>query len=392
MLDSRRAILESVKDVSSTLGLVASLLYSSKRGKVPFSVPLAELISHTEDSDFQHGVLHGALAILYAMGAVRFDGDGVAAGSRDSGFFLGSLSKFLDKSVAAIDDPLDDKRDFAKVTRVFETARGRKDQQVEVDQQPLHHRHIVNIVVKARMKREWQLKDVYLHEYDDDWKQYHLIGEALREECSATDLESDIGFAHSIMQAHLRLRSTQYDFHRSINPPVKCLEHISETSGAYTEYSYRLFVVENIDPSLSVNSHLREETGHGPYRWFTREEILNCCSAQGELIIFSTPALLKHLEPADTPVCVRGADDPRHRTSILKELGYRFSKRQLAGAALILAFLLALQLLPRVVGLLQISDPALIGFAAWAQIVSTIFTVGSALVLAARALLPRHED
>jgi len=392
MAGSGPTIADSVRAASASLGAVLDALNSSKRGKVPLSVPLTELMSHTGDSEFQHGVIQGALAILYAMGVVRFDGDGVAAGSRNSGFFLGSLSKFLDKSVGAIDDPLDYKGDFAEVTGVFETARGRKDQEVPVDQEPLHHCHIVNLIIKSRMKRDWQVKDVHLHEYDGDWKQYHLIGEAFSEGCSATDLESDKVFAHSIIQGHLGLHSTQYELDPSINPAVKCLKHISDTSGAYTEYSYRLFVVKNIDPRLSADSHLREEKGRGPYRWFTWEEIKNCCSTQGEPIIFSTPELLEDLDLYDIPVSALGADDPRHPVSILKELGCWLSKRQLSGVALVLAFLLGLQMLPWLAGSLQMPDATLSRLAAWAQIVSGVLAVGSALTVVVRVLLSARKD
>jgi len=360
MSDNRRTTLESVKALSPNVAAVVSALYSSKRGKVPLSVPIMELISHIAgDGEFRRGVLHGALATLYAMGVVRFDGDGVAASSRDSGFFLGSLSKFLHKSVAAIDDPLDEKGDFAELTLVFETARGRKDQEVAVDQEPLHHRHVVNLIIKSRMKRDWQYKDVYLHEYNADWKQYHLIGRALAEGSPAAGLEGDRQFAHSIVQDSLRIRETQYELDPSINPPVKCLKHISDTSGAYTEYSYRVFVVKNIDPRLSANSHLKEEKGHGPYRWFAWDEIQDCRSAQSEPIIFSTPDLMKDLDLDSIRISARAAEDVGQPASILKEPGYRFTKRQLGTVAALLAILLSPQMLYWLARLIQISDPTL---------------------------------
>ena len=393
MSDSRRTTLESVKALSPNIAAVVSALHSSKRGKVPLPVPIVELMSIIPgDGEFQRGVLHGALATLYAMGVLRFDADGVAASSRDSGFFLGSLSKFLHKSIAAIDDPLDDKRDFAKVTRVFETARRRRDHGVEVDQKPLHHRRIVTLIIKSRMKRDWQYKDVYLHEYDADLKQYHLIGRALVGGSPAAGLEVDKQFAHSILLDSLRLREMQYELDASINPAVKCLKRVSEICGAYTQYSYRVFVVKNIDTRLSANSHLKEEKGHGPYRWFTWEEIQNCCSAQDEPIIFSTPDLMKDLDLDNLPISARAADDVRRPASIPKELGYRFSKRQLGGVALLLAFLLSLQMLPWLAGPLHISDPSLSRLAALAQIVSGILAVGSALVFVVRLLPPASPD
>ena len=389
MSDRGRRTLVSVKALSPNVAAVFSALHSSKRGKVPLSVPILELISHIPgDGGFQHGVLHGALAIMYAIGAVRFDGDKVASSSRDSGFFLGSLGKYLHKSVAAIDDPLDEQGDFAELTRVFETARLRKDQEVAVDQEPLHRRHIVN----RRMKRDWQDKDVYLHEYDADWKQYHLIGRALVEGSPAAGLEGDKQVAHSIVQDSLRLRETQYELDPSINPAVKCLKHISETSGAYTEYSYRLFVVKNIDPRLSANSHLREEKGHGPYRWFTWEEIQNCRSAQDEPIIFSTPDLMKDLDLDNLHISARAAKDVRQPASILKELGYRVSRRQLAGAALLLIILFSMQLPSWLVARYQVADATLSSLASLSDIVSCLVAVVSALVLAARWLLSAAQD
>ena len=388
MSDSRRSALESVKALSPNIAAVVSALYSSKRGKVPLFVPIVDLVTHIpEDSESQWGVLYGALAILHAMGVVRFDGESVASGSRDSGFFLGSLSKFLHESVAAIDDPLDEQSDFAELTRVFETARRRKNQGPPVDQRPLHQRHIVNLIIKSRMKRDWQYKDVYLHEYDADWRQYHLIGQALAEGTQVGPLEADRQFAHAIVQDSLRLRETQFELDSDINPAVKHLKHISETSGAFTEYSYRLFVVKSIDPRLSASAQLKEDKGHGPYRWFTWEEIQDCRSAQGEPIIFSTPDLMKDLNLDSLPIAGRGADDVRQRVSIPKELGYRVSRYQLAGAALVLVVLVSLQLPSWLVARYHVTDATLGTLANLSEIVSGVIAVGSALALAVRWLV-----
>jgi len=320
------------------------------------------------------------------MGVVHLERRAVRATSRNAGLFIGNLSKFLHASVPAINDPRDDLGDYSGVTYIYEKARRRTDQGAAVNQDPLHHRHIVNVVIKGRMKRDWQHKDVYLHEYHKDWKQYHLIGASEREGAPEESLENDRRIAEERLQDALRLPPRQYEFSRTINPEVKSIKHISETTGAYTDYTYRVFVVQKIDVRLSSAVHLKEDLDHGPFRWFTWEEIQAECGAQNEPIIFSTPELMKELPLLSLPLGAAQADDVRDRSGILKELGNRFTRWQLAAAALVLVLFLLLQLVPWLVAQLDIPDTALIRIAAWAQVVSAVVAVGTGLGVVLRAL------
>lgn len=114
--------------------------------------------------------LRGGLAILHAMCVVCLHGGEVAATWRDAGLFLGSLGKFQNSAVGSIDEPLDQKRAYWKITHVFETARRRRDQGVQVDQGPLHHRHTGSLVIKGGMKRGLESEGVYPDVCDGDWK------------------------------------------------------------------------------------------------------------------------------------------------------------------------------------------------------------------------------
>lgn len=274
------------------------------------------------------GAFLGALALLRTMGAVRVSGDSVITTSRSATLFLGSLGKLLEHAVVPLVDSSSAQSHFSTSTEYSE--RLRLDSP-GADHEPLHHRRIVNIIVKRRMKRRWGLDDVYLFVYHPKWKAYHLIGLSQKR-----PEETDDVLIAKAMDIRLDLRnSTDYEIDPNFRPADLKLTELSRTNGASTEYTYRIVYASKIVPEL----HLTELTqkgkeGQGPFRWFTLREIECKKGDQGEEIIFSTPMIMQHIREDKAPVKKRlplteaKAEDVRPRINPWFELGRRLTARQ----------------------------------------------------------------
>ena len=187
----------------------------------------------------------------------------------------------------------------------------------QASHEPLHHRRIVNIIVKSKMKRRWGLEDVYLFVYHPKWKAYHLIGlgqkrpEETDDKLIAKDNGYPIGYTDSTRTTKLIRTSIRSDLR---------LTALSRTNGAFTEYTYRIVYASKIAPELRLNELTEKgKEGQGPFRWFTLREIEGKKGDQGEEIIFSTPVIMQHIREDKAPVKKRlplteaNVDDVRPR-------------------------------------------------------------------------------
>lgn len=288
------------------------------------------------DTDAQEVMLVGALAILRGMGLIHIDAHGMVRGiSRHACYTLGSLSKFLSAAVPAADQGGGDKeRDYLiSLTKALECARGERAQ---VSDKPLHARRIVNVLIKSRQIRHWTSQDVYLHVYHPQWKQYHLVGLSHKD-----DSKTDEEIARLALREKVGLRPEQYSLDTVFNPPEVTLQRISATSGALTEYTYRLKAVKEIKVKLKLQKWIKEKKfNRNWFRWFTWEEIKQRESEQGEPIMFSTPVVMEKIDDRSCiPLSVSKADDVRDSVAILNELSYRFTKKQLCVLAGLLLLL-----------------------------------------------------
>lgn len=366
MASPQGTLLAEVKAISPGLGVVVSSIAAARRRGVPSRVRFEQLLSKVEDQPAgQQLALQGALAILYAMGVVRLGPRRVRATSRSAAYFLGSLSKFLDKSVQAIDDPEDKLHLYSELTRIYETVRTSWDQEESVDQSPLHHCHVVNVVIKTEVTRDWRRQGAYLHVYHPDWRAYHLIGIGV-DGSRRLSAERDKQLAREAIRRHLHLEPTQYEMDDTL-PDVIAIDRLSETSGAYTHYTYRVLVAKDIRPRLLERNQLRE--GHGTFRWFTYHEMEKERSRNNEPILFSTPAVMQQLDPESLPLAAAGADDVGKPPGVIGALSSRFTRRRLLLAPAALLVLLLLWLVPRLWPDLTASNPLLDNLADLAQIV-----------------------
>jgi hypothetical protein len=323
--------------------------------------------------------LYGALAVLYSMGVIQLGPRRLRAASRNAAHFLGSLSRFMEHSAQAIQDPEDRLRLYSQLVKVYERARLRWDQEAGIDQRPLHHCHVVNVVIRAEVVRDWERKPAYLHVYHPEWRAYHLVGLGV-DGSPERSLERDKDVAREALQHFLGLEPPQYEFDETINPDVMYLDKMSETSGAFTHYTYRVLVASRIDATLSATDHLCEE--HGTFRWFTWEEIERGRGRNNEAIMFSTLPVMRQI-PVDSiqpsPISV---DDVGQPTDIAGAIGARFTGKQLLIVPGALVFLLLVWWLPHAWPRLGQSNPLIVNLAGLAQIAYILITLIVSVVMA----------
>ena len=375
----------SLDTVSPKLGSVLQTLFEqgkkNRLGSVPYRKLLPDIL---HDTGTQEAMLVGALAILRGLGLIHMDAQGGLRGiSRHACYALGSLGKFLNASVPAASEGQDGKeRDYLiSLTKALESARWEKAQ---LDDEPLHSRRIVNVLIKSRQIRHWKLQDVYLHVYHPQWKHYHLVGLSHRD-----DSKTDEEIAQLALLQKVGLRLDQYSLDTVFNPPEVTRKLISATSGALTEYTYRLVAVKEIRVKLKLKKLIKEKTfDRNWFRWFTWDEIKQRESEVGEPIMFSAPIVMEQIEDRSSiPTSARTADDVRGSVGILNELSCRFTKKQLLTLVAFLLILPILGFLPHAVALLHRSSPLLDNLSNMATIGMLIIPWGAVLVGTLIALL-----
>lgn len=295
----------SLDTVLPGLGSVLEALYEEGQRRKPGAISCRRLMQGMPgDPDTQEAMLVGALAILRGVGLICVDAHGNINGISSYAYYaLGSLGKFLNASVPAADKPVDQREKYylVSLTKALESARV---ENAMVDNEPLHFRRIVNLLVKSGQVRHWKAQDVYLHVYHPQWKQYHLVGLSHKD-----DSEADEEIARLALELQLGLMPDQYSLDRTFNPPEITLRRISATSGALTEYRLRLMAVKEIKVKLRLQKLIEEKKFDKDwFRWFTWEEIKNRESEQGEPIMFSTPIVMEQVDLNSVPISVPVAD------------------------------------------------------------------------------------
>lgn len=377
----------SLDPVLPRLGSVLKTLFGEERKKKPGAIPCQRLLQEMPgDPDTQKATLVGALAILRGMGLICVDAHGRVKGiSRHARFALGSLGEFLNASVPAADERVDNRERtyLISLTKALESARVEKAQ---VDKEPLHSRRIVNVLIKGRQIRHWKSQDVYLHVYHPQWKQYHLVGFSHKDD-SKTDQE----IAQLALQQQVGLMPHQYTLDPVFNPPEETIRRISATSGALTEYTYRLMAVKEIRvKELRLQRSIeKEKLDQNRFRWFTWEEIKREESEQGEPIMFSTPIIMGKVDLSSIPISVPRADDVRRPVGVFNELSYRFTRQQLLAFAGIPFTLSLIWFSPHIFALLDCSSPLLDNLANIAEFGTAVISLGLAVMGALVALFKK---
>lgn len=360
-----------VQQYSASMGNVLQVLYE----RYPAHIDIAEFEPFFEEDPAVSGpMLRGAIILLHAIGVVEIRNDEVFVPSRHASYVLGSLSKFLKSGIVAIDPP-DSYDRFRDLTKILELARIDPNKRNQVDQNPLHRRRIINVLLKTRMKRRWKYRDVYLFSYHPDWNQFHLIG------LSHHGLpETDEQIVERTMRNFLNLQPSEYEIDFLRNPQTIVETRISESHGALTEYTFRLIIIKNLKSRLNISR--LPQNALKPLRWFTWEEICERTSRAGEKIMFSSPIIMRPLDPESLPISVARADDARAHTSIADELGNRLTFNQIIVALLLLLAFISLQFVSLLLNVLQAPNTTLQNLAAVASVVGALVgIVGLILVL-----------
>jgi hypothetical protein len=364
----------SLDTVLLKLGSVLQAFFEEgERGKQPIAIPYLKLLKDLPgDSDVQEAMPMGAFAILRGMGLIQMDSQGrVRVTSRHACYALGSLSKFLKATASAVDEHAYKDKERAYLVSLTKALESVREEKAQVSHEPLHARRIVNVLIKSRQVRHWRTQDVYLHVYHPQWKAYHLVGLS-HKDGSKTDEE----IAHLALQKQVSLMPDQYTLDPIFNPPGITARRISATSGALTEYTYRLLAVKEIRVKLKLRKLVEDKKfDRDWFRWFTWEEIKQRESDQGEPIMFSTPLVLEAVDRSAIPLSAPNADDMRAGVHIVREFGNRFTYKQLVALATALVVLLLLQFVPYVLSWLGRPDPRLDNLSNIAQIIGTLIAL-----------------
>jgi hypothetical protein len=366
---------DSLDTILPKLGpILQSLFEEGEQGERPIAIPYLKLLKDMPGNpDAQEAMLMGALAILRGMGLIQMDSQGRVRGvSRHACYALGSLSKFLKASAPATDEHTSkDDKERAYLLSLTEALESVREEKAQVSHEPLHARRIVNVLIKSRQVRHWRTQDVYLHVYHPQWKAYHLVGLSHKD-----DSKTDEEIAHLALQKQVGLMPDQYTLDPVFNPPEITARRISATSGALTEYTYRLLAVKEIRVKLKLKKLVEDKKfDRNWFRWFTWEEIKQRESDQGEPIMFSTPLVLGDVNCTAIPLSASEADDMRASVRIVKEFGNRFTYKQLVALATALVVFLLLQFVPYVLAWLGRPDPRLDNLSNIAQIIGTLIAL-----------------
>jgi hypothetical protein len=386
MIDTPQAFqTEYVQRLSSKIGSILEALYQH-RGRRPEALDFQDLERRAgPDGESMHAEIAGALIILRGLGLVEVDGTGQVRGiTREACFALGSLSKFLLADVTATDEPTNgiERNYLVNLTKALETMR---TESLSVDQEPLHRRRIVNVLIKGRQIRHWRLQSVYLHVYHNQWRQYHLVGLSHKDSSKEDEEIAKLALAQQV-----GLEDDQYELDAAFNPAEVTFTQISATSGALTEYTVKLMSIKKLRVRLELRKLMHEKKlDQQSFRWFTWEEIQRHASEHGEPIMPSTPEVMKGLDLDSIAAVALRSDDVRRPVSVSQELSSRFTKTQVAGLTVILLLLGSLQFIPGIGALLNQDNPMLDKLAHVAQILS--FLIPSGIALAAFASVLRRS-
>jgi len=204
-----------------------------------------------------------------------------------------------------------------------------------------------------------------MHVYHPEWKRYHLVGLSHKD-----DSKTDEEIAELALKLQVGLMPDQYNLDPVFSPPEIKLKRISATSGALTEYTFRLMAVKEIRVKLRLRKLVNEgKFDRDWFRWFTWEEIKQRESDHGEPIMFSTPPVMEKVDLDSVLLSAPGADDVRRDVRIGTELGNRFSRLQLVGYLFVIvtSYLLIFQS-SRMVGWLSTPNQVLENLALIAKI------------------------
>lgn len=389
MTERNRELKDAVEATIPRLGAVLHALYHAGKDKRSAPVLHQNLLQElTGDDDEKEAMLVGALAVLRSLGLVRVDSSGrVRDISRHACYAIGSLANFMVSALPVADETpnADEHRYLVQLTKGLEEMR-----EAKIGGEPLHSRTIVNCLIKSRKTRTWKLQDTYLHVYHPDWREYHLVGLSHKD---ATKTDEEI--ACQALEQQVGLKPDQYELDLAFHPPEMINKRISATSGALTEYRYRLTAVKEIRIKLQLSALVKQNTlDKDWFRWFTWEEMKARQSEEGEPIMFGIPTAMEKSDLAAVPAGAVSADDlggSGARVDVLHYLSRRISSgRLLIVAGISLVLLLLVQAVQNTIILLNQASPWLDNVSNIADVLSALFSFLALVTGAGGASLAIH--
>lgn len=393
MYDQDDEQLLSNKEIALVLRELLRLGSPDSLPEVPWADLLGSAIPDIEDP--ARILATGGMSMLASLGLIKIEHGRMKPMSRQAYFALSSLYKYLLANTPVVKLPSDKLKEILEdqylrdFTRALEKIRLDRNLD-EIDHEPIHHRRIVNLLIKCRQIRRGKEQDVYLHKFHPKWGEYHLIGLSQK-----WPTETDAALIKMAMLFHLKLQPAHYRIDPDFNPGDIKGARISATSGAYTEYTFCVRRVAGFTEGRLNLKHLiqkhagesstedvsRQQTGaqfdENSFRWFTFDEIIQGKGPHGERIMASSKWIMESLnKPQAIPLSTPKADDVREVISIMDEIANRITTRRLV--IIITALLIAVFsyfVLPEIPTWLGAPNPII-------DNVSKLATIASGLVAA----------
>jgi hypothetical protein len=311
--------------ISAAIGECLLRLYEKGDHQNPGSIELAEMLLNSGKEN--QNELLGSLSILYTLGIITSNkANRFNISTKYARFALRSFIYFMVNSnvVARRSDTDEEDRKFmVAFTQSLEEQRRSK-----LNDEPIHERDIINVIIRGTQIRNWKKTDVFLHVYHPKWHAYHLIGLGRKDQ----DISID-NLALRAMEIKLQLKPHQFNIDPSLKPSPIIFKDVSGSHGAITRYNIHTRILENFEKDIGKHlndlmTQTRSIFNPISFRWFTQEEIKAEKSDNNETIMPSTSLVLNNIEPNKIPIVAQNVGHIGDRIQIINELSNRIDKNR----------------------------------------------------------------
>jgi len=329
------------KQIQNTIVDTLNELIQDNDGEFPNEISISELTKQKQGTDCS---IFYALNLLSSLGLIDINNEKVIVKSKYSNIALCAIRARMELGIPLFQHLREEnvRQYYTTFTKNLEVIR----KEYHGDAEPIHHRKILNIIIKGKQIRNFKFHDVFLHVFHSSWNQYHLLGLGYRGE------ESQDQLIDKAMYIKLRLDKSKYEVDQSLFPPTVVFESISEAHGALTRYEIETRVIKLI--KLDLNKHIEsliesnDEFSPSYFKWVTLEEVKQKTNEHFEIMESSLQVLENFGIAQQSPVVVKKAKyyDNRKLLSFefKSDIGNRFSLMQIL--IILIIFVLLIIIVP----------------------------------------------